>query len=930
MTDAAAWEYSKNMSLEWYNNTASNRPKLNLPPTSLDTPNWDPKRYVPTPRNNIQDLDPGIRQAFVDRATGRHVSSVGGAIETVPLEIQRYQSTTPYRQVNQTTTRYQAASVDRAATLNRPSSAAPPPTPKTSGLTAAVKMWDPPPPAAPRGPLPANNPTLFAKPGGLPVSPGLLKTAAVGGAVGGVMDFGFRVASGQPLQQAAAGAVGSTTGSVAGMIVGTAVGGPIGGFVGGAIGGFIGGRIADAIWNLASPAPANFPSSTTIGPYLFLGGQEDGAPYKANYKHTNTAFSPAYRVSYSYAEVWGPIRGIRVFNTIDSAYQIQILSRGPRNRAIGPIDWYDAGSSTTGNFPTASVEVTTVEKLSPGPDSVGIPPSSPIPQDNRTPDSQSHPGNQNFAPPGASPAAGNSPAPNNYAPGGLKSRTNGTPRGDSPDWVSHGAPKGSPHPVNMPAPLLSPLPEFADPQAKLDLIPGLLPIPSNVPSIVVNDDGSVEVFAPSSPIATSDLQSFSLDQSFPISVTLTSPGGGFSAKPNEALNQRSATSLPTTTKSSSQPDATRTVPTSTAPPVAGQPQTGVTQKQFEDLQKSFTGKLDELSLGLVAITQIAQGLQQNTTPEAIKTAAAAGTCSTTEPGGCTTKAMNDAVKRGNDDLVGRLNLGGQALDLTLLGVINDKLGPQVPGGISSFLGRFAKSIHLDKIINALTLITALHNAAMLSRNLGSTLGDLTGQALSVIGLKDEEGDAIDVNKIFSKKVDELFVSILGESVWKGTKETWNKANAIISSTTQVMWTVRSLFDSGREILEWTAENTGKIGNALRRFRVVGENAYRWMPERVTATNVWAEKVNRAREGVDSLDDAASSLSSVLGEVQNIQQEYKELKEQKERFDKNLREFTPKEREDNEPVKAAIEAGRAASKAPVDAADVFRGEGETNA
>lgn len=337
-----------------------------------------------------------------------------------------------------------------------------------------------------------------------------------------------------------------------------------------------------------------------------------------------------------------------------------------------------------------------------------------------------------------------------------------------------------------------------------------------------------------------------------------------------------------------------------------------------------------LGTGLVTITQILKGINTNTSSPAIESAAAAANCRTAQPGGCTSKAMDDAVKKGNDDLIRKLNVGGQVADLALLGVINDKLGPQVPGGISGFLSRFAKSIHLDKIINALTLIAALHNAAMLSRSLGSTLGDLTGQALSVIGLKDEEGDAIDINKILSKKVDDLFISILGEAAWKGIKTTWNKANAIISSASQIVWTVRSLFDSGREILEWTAENTGRIGNALRRFRIVGENAYRWMPERVTTTNIWTQKVDRAREGIDSLDDAASSLSSVLGEVQNIQQEAQELKEQKERFDKNLKEFTPKEREDNEPVKAAVEAGRTASKAPTDAADAFRGEGELDA
>ncbi|NJM88292.1 MAG: hypothetical protein HC847_15120 [Hydrococcus sp. RU_2_2] len=136
-------------------------------------------------------------------------------------------------------------------------------------------------------------------------------------------------------------------------------------------------------------------------------------------------------------------------------------------------------------------------------------------------------------------------------------------------------------------------------------------------------------------------------------------------------------------------------------------------------------------------------------------------------------------------------------------------------------------------------------------------------------------------------------------------------------------------DSAREIMEWTAENTGKIGNALKRFRVVGENAYKWMPERVTMTNAWTRKIDRFREGIDSLDDAASSLGGVLGEVQNIQQEAGQLNEQKEQFDKNIKDLTPKAREDNEPVKTDVTESKQASGAPANTENVFRGEGEND-
>lgn len=273
------------------------------------------------------------------------------------------------------------------------------------------------------------------------------------------------------------------------------------------------------------------------------------------------------------------------------------------------------------------------------------------------------------------------------------------------------------------------------------------------------------------------------------------------------------------------------------------------------------------------------------------------------------------------------NTALQALDLSLLAVIDNKLGPQMNGGISGALGRAWRAARIDKILNALNTLLLLHNAAMLSRNLATTLGDLTSQALSVFGIKDEDGQPLDINTELGQQLDSFMKGILGEEVWNFTKTTWHKANNIIASASNIVWTVRSMMDSSREIMEWIGENTGKIGNALKRFGVVGENAYKWMPERQTMANAWTRKIDRFREGVDALDDTASSLSGVLGEVQNIQEEFGQLDEQKKQFEKNVSELTPKEREDNEPVKTKVTESKLVSAAPAATENVFRGEGE---
>jgi hypothetical protein len=262
-----------------------------------------------------------------------------------------------------------------------------------------------------------------------------------------------------------------------------------------------------------------------------------------------------------------------------------------------------------------------------------------------------------------------------------------------------------------------------------------------------------------------------------------------------------------------------------------------------------------------------------------------------------------------------------------------KLGAPLPnGGISAFLlkmQQFAetawRATHMDKVLNVLTLVTSLHNAMMLSRSLGSTLGELTGLALQVIGIKDETGGAIDINQVLGGLTENFIKSIVGEQTYNDTKKKWAAFNRIVQSTTQIVWTVRSMADSTGEIIEWAAENTGKIGNALKRFGVVGERAYKWMPERVRRQDAWSRKLDRVREGVESLDDAASSLTGALGEVRSIQEEFGELNEQKQNLATALKDGAALVRPDNEPVKQAADAAKTASGSP-DLTGVSRNSG----
>jgi uncharacterized protein YoxC len=269
------------------------------------------------------------------------------------------------------------------------------------------------------------------------------------------------------------------------------------------------------------------------------------------------------------------------------------------------------------------------------------------------------------------------------------------------------------------------------------------------------------------------------------------------------------------------------------------------------------------------------------------------------------------------DATTKANLGVSTANNSLLGTLGTTAGKiaETVTKTSEALGKLSKRLKLPEILNALTLIVALHNAAMLSKSVLLTIGELVGQGLQIIGFKDEEGNPYDFNEILGKAVEDLLKQILGEAVYKDISETFKKANRIYQAASNIVWSVRSIVDSTRDLMEWTAQNTGRIGNALKKWRVVGENAYPWMSESATAQGRWHRMVDRFKEGIDRIDDTASSLSTVTSNIIDIQDEVGQISEQKNKFAEAINSQAPKPATNNAPVKAAVDASNAASKSP---------------
>jgi FtsZ-binding cell division protein ZapB len=92
-------------------------------------------------------------------------------------------------------------------------------------------------------------------------------------------------------------------------------------------------------------------------------------------------------------------------------------------------------------------------------------------------------------------------------------------------------------------------------------------------------------------------------------------------------------------------------------------------------------------------------------------------------------------------------------------------------------------------------------------------------------------------------------------------------------------------------LDIAINNTGKIGNALKRAGVVFEHAYGNLVEKATARNKYQKMLDDVTEGAMKIQDAVSTVDMVAMDVISIQDQVKQLGDQKKEFSDSVESFT---------------------------------------
>jgi len=242
------------------------------------------------------------------------------------------------------------------------------------------------------------------------------------------------------------------------------------------------------------------------------------------------------------------------------------------------------------------------------------------------------------------------------------------------------------------------------------------------------------------------------------------------------------------------------------------------------------------------------------------------------------------LESGQASILDKLNSGVNIADTGLLGVINNKLGDQVPGGISGFLGKFKEGfdklsdwLHLDRLLNILTFTMTVQNAYFLCDSLKVVTLQMVSDALSVIGIKDKEGEALNINKIIDDDVEGLLKKILGEEQLVGFKKEWKALNRIFQAGSNIISAVQSMAWSILNALDIIGSTNAQIGNALKKYKVLGERAFAWMNPAPNFHNKFFTATFNALNIVSNIDFVAQSIISARQGLDQIEQQSTEFK-----------------------------------------------------
>jgi len=283
---------------------------------------------------------------------------------------------------------------------------------------------------------------------------------------------------------------------------------------------------------------------------------------------------------------------------------------------------------------------------------------------------------------------------------------------------------------------------------------------------------------------------------------------------------------------------------------------------------------------LIRIGAISSAINTNTQPSAQRLNAKNGTCDALNSPSCT-QGMEDRIKdpiQAKQDNLNKRLFGNQILQDGLLGTILVKITD-----VFNLVGGLWNNGIVDKAMQYITMITVIHNAAMLTRGIADTLGSALDLGLQAFGLqiKDKDGNQLGVNQVIGKSFENLIKGIIGADNYTALTQTWVQANRIYQTGINLISNVQNILDSTTAVAELTSNRVGTLMNALRNAGMVRENAYGAQSQNVTRFNAFQNKLEALEQGV-------SNTASIAGNIVSVQQSVNEIKSNRQEFENALK------------------------------------------
>lgn len=309
--------------------------------------------------------------------------------------------------------------------------------------------------------------------------------------------------------------------------------------------------------------------------------------------------------------------------------------------------------------------------------------------------------------------------------------------------------------------------------------------------------------------------------------------------------------------------------------------------------------INEIIQRLGEIGAISALINTNTKPDAQRLNSKNGACDALQSPSCTQNLKDDIRNPINQNIDATRAqttaiLANQGIQNAAISNLSGKVDGVSEKATNIFdrIGNLWNNTLIDKAVNYLTLITVIHNAAMLSRGIADTLGSAIDSGLQALGLsiKDKDGNQLGVSQVIGKSTENIIKSVIGTDNYTALSQTWAQANRIYQASINLISNVQNILDSTTAIAELTSNRVATLMNGLRNVGIVREDAYTSQTPNTTRFNAFMNKL-------ENLEQSTSNVAAITGNIVSVQQSVAELKSNRTEFENAIKDKNADEQAD---------------------------------